>query len=296
MLFTPRGLAQATGEAVARYKAARIKNPPCVDLCCGIGGDLIALAACGSTIGVDRDDVAAFCAKFNCESLGRSNGQVVREDVRSFTFDPRSIVHLDPDRRPGGSRTVDLNYFEPNLEDLESLIDRCRAVSLKLAPATRLPDSWYARHEIEWIGHRGECKQQVVWTSPLAQQVGRRVATVLSGDGSTNDQIVQSFTDRQSPQVNDVSAYLYEPHSAVLAAGLSQELADQIGARRISNQAAYLTADRPSQTLLASCFRVIDVLHWAAPMWKSKRADCPISTSARLLVGHPTAGQSSHWC
>ena len=45
MFFAHRGLEQATDQFVAAYKASRFSPAvPVADLCCGIGGDLMALA------------------------------------------------------------------------------------------------------------------------------------------------------------------------------------------------------------------------------------------------------------
>src|SRR5688500_18840355 len=54
MFFTPLGLEQATDETVAAYKSGRFPAGPRADLCCGIGGDLLALAARGAATGVER--------------------------------------------------------------------------------------------------------------------------------------------------------------------------------------------------------------------------------------------------
>ena len=44
MFFTPEGLEQATGEAIAAYRASRFPvNIAVVDACCGIGSDALAL-------------------------------------------------------------------------------------------------------------------------------------------------------------------------------------------------------------------------------------------------------------
>src|SRR6516225_9221446 len=51
MYFTREALEQATGEAVARHRANRFARFGSVaDLCCGIGGDALALAAAGTTV------------------------------------------------------------------------------------------------------------------------------------------------------------------------------------------------------------------------------------------------------
>jgi len=61
MMLTRDGLEQASGEAVARHRAARLADGgPVADLCCGIGGDAIALARAGiRVLAVDRDPSTA---------------------------------------------------------------------------------------------------------------------------------------------------------------------------------------------------------------------------------------------
>jgi len=56
MFFTRDALEQATTEPLARYRAARFAGLGVVaDLCCGIGGDALALARVAHVIAVDRD-------------------------------------------------------------------------------------------------------------------------------------------------------------------------------------------------------------------------------------------------
>ena len=61
MLFTRPGLEQASSEAAARHRARRLAGAAApqrlADLGCGIGGDLIALAAGREVLAVDRDPV-----------------------------------------------------------------------------------------------------------------------------------------------------------------------------------------------------------------------------------------------
>lgn len=56
MYFTRAGLEQATSEVIARHRATRFDGVlRMADLCCGIGGDLIALADRREVLAVDRD-------------------------------------------------------------------------------------------------------------------------------------------------------------------------------------------------------------------------------------------------
>ncbi len=260
MFFTPRGLAQATGEVIARYKAARMADLQVADLCCGIGGDLMAIALRGSAWGVDPDSEAAFCATHNCRAIGAKDVRVVCDTAERVELDPAAAIHLDPDRRPSEKRTVELQFFRPSIADIEAILRQSSAVSLKLAPATRVPERWSREYEIEWVGHRGECKQQIVWTGRMATWLGRRVATVISSNGAAHEQLVETSSRGGSLTIAPLAQYLIEPHPAVLAANLAAELSEQVQAHPFSAEVAYLTAAQPLLSTLASCFEVIESL------------------------------------
>ncbi|HEX4289165.1 MAG TPA: SAM-dependent methyltransferase, partial [Trebonia sp.] len=73
MLFTRAGYEQSSSEPIARYRAARFGGARRVaDLCCGIGGDLLALAPGRQALGVDRDDVHARLALHNAAVYGQA--------------------------------------------------------------------------------------------------------------------------------------------------------------------------------------------------------------------------------
>jgi hypothetical protein len=56
MFFTRPGLEQASAEVVARHRSGRYgAAAQLADLCCGIGGDLVVLAAGRRVLAVDRD-------------------------------------------------------------------------------------------------------------------------------------------------------------------------------------------------------------------------------------------------
>src|SRR5690625_1299561 len=75
MFFTVDGYEQATRRSVADHRAQRIvttlgSDAHVLDLCCGIGSDLIALARAGATVdGVEADPLTAAVARANTEAL-----------------------------------------------------------------------------------------------------------------------------------------------------------------------------------------------------------------------------------
>src|ERR1700678_1344665 len=101
MLFTRAGYEQSSSEPIARYRAARFGAAHRVaDLCCGIGGDLLALASGRAALAVDRDDVHTRLALHNAAVYGQTaNVSAVVADVRDLRLDDLDAVFIDPARR-----------------------------------------------------------------------------------------------------------------------------------------------------------------------------------------------------
>src|ERR1700679_1120382 len=103
MLFTRAGYEQSSAEPIARYRAARFGAARRVaDLCCGIGGDLLALASGREALAVDRDEVHTRLALHNAGVYGEAaNVCAVVADVRDIRLDGFDAVFIDPAPRSG---------------------------------------------------------------------------------------------------------------------------------------------------------------------------------------------------
>lgn len=120
MFFTPNGVEQATRTSVATYRAARFAAAgvrSVADLCCGIGGDAIALARAGiSVLAVDRDPLTAEVARANAAALGLDALIEVRcADVTEIDTAAYDAVFVDPARRGGRGRIFDPEAYSPPL-------------------------------------------------------------------------------------------------------------------------------------------------------------------------------------
>ena len=186
MLFTRAGYEQASSEAIARYRAARLADAyrgaigRVADLCCGIGGDLIALAGLGEVLAVDRDEAHASIALHNAAVYGLADRvTAVVSDVRDVRLTSLAAVFIDPARRsgpgtasagpsPAGSaRRFRAGLSEPPLEWCAALASQVAAVCVKAAPglpADLIPPSW----EAEFIAEGRDLKEAVLWSPALA--------------------------------------------------------------------------------------------------------------------------------
>ncbi len=264
MFFTRLGLEQATDEAVARHKAERFPQGSLrVDICCGLGGDLMALATDGPAMGVDRDRVAALLAAENLRRLDRSAGHVVVADATRLALPPEAAWHVDPDRRPEGRRSTQLAWHSPDQSAVERLLKHAPQAAIKLAPAAEVPTAWQPRAELQWISRARQCRQLVVWFDRLARAAGQHSATVLTArslDAMPQTRTVTGQPGRISEVAERIERYVFDPDPAVLAAGLTGVLAKQHQLKALAAGAVYLTGDSPIDDAALDCFEVDEVL------------------------------------
>lgn len=255
MFFTDVGLQQSTDEVIAAYKAARFPTgQPIADLCCGIGGDLIALAKRGPTTAVDASADHLLFAESNV----RANGAEVADThcglAETISLQQFAAWHIDPDRRPDKRRTIRLDSFSPSQDDLEAMLRQNRNAAMKLAPATSLPPQWEEEAECEWISHHRECKQLVAWFGELTQQPGHRRATRIDGTGQATSFVA---TPIPASPASELLGYLYDPDPSLVAAGLVDAISAELGLSRISPQSHYLTGSDLIDHPLLQCFVVL---------------------------------------
>ena len=260
MFFTRQLLEQATDEQIASHKAARFPSGEGVaDMCCGIGGDLLGLAARGPVQGFDRDAVAVLLAKANCRALGIEDASISEADVTGLGVGEFGAWHLDPDRRAEGKRTIRVENHDPGTETIEQFLRENRKAAIKLAPGTKIPEAWAKSAEVEWIGNRGECRQQMVWFDELARCPGERAATVFA-PGASSPYTIRGLPIKDLPVSPALRRYVYEPHAAVLASHLTGILSERYNLPCVSPKIPYFTSDTLVSDPALACFEVEEVL------------------------------------
>ena len=166
LLLDRQGVEQASGSVVARWKAVRFGSEAVLDLCCGIGGDSMALAARGPCVAVDHDPIRAFMTEHNAGVATRV------EAIEETTLDAR-LVHLDPSRRDEstGRRHWGLEDLIPSLEVIRSIVSQVDGAAVKLGPGLPRPfPVLHERQSISFVTESERLVQAVVWTGSLARE------------------------------------------------------------------------------------------------------------------------------
>jgi hypothetical protein len=252
MWFDRAGLEQATSEVVSRHKAARFRDAasPVLDLCCGIGGDAIALADGAAVIAVDRKPGACLATRWNAEVYGVADRIETRaEDVTAVPVEGR-LLHIDPDRRPQGRRSVRIEDHVPGLEFLQQLTAHPAGGAIKLSPASNFGGK-FPGCEIELVSVDGECKEAVVWFGGLRSEADWRATVLPTGATLSGDP-----WEARAAQTG-LGRYFYDPDPAVVRAGLVDVLAEELQLSRLDAAEEYLTSDALVASPFVQAFEVL---------------------------------------
>jgi hypothetical protein len=256
MWFTREGLEQASAEPLARHRAGRYAGFARVaDLCCGIGGDLCALAPGREALAVDLDPTHARMARENARLHGAGEVAAACADVRGLRLPGSLGVFVDPARRAGGRR-LPAGESRPSLAWCLPLADRVAGVGIKAAPGLPLdqvPPGW----EVELLADRRELKEAVLWSPALATTTRR--ATVFPGPHTL---AARPRSTGAPVPCRPPGAFLLDPSPAVTRAGLVEELARDLGAWKLDPRIAFLSADRPLRTPFGRLLGVDASLPW----------------------------------
>ncbi|GAA3867635.1 class I SAM-dependent methyltransferase [Streptomyces lacrimifluminis] len=264
MFFTPNGVEQSTRASVAAYRAGRFRElgvTSVADLCCGIGGDALALARAGiRVLAVDRDPLTAAVARANVGALGIGDLVEVREaDVTDVDTTAYDAVFVDPARRGGRGRIFDPEAYSPPLSWAVEAARKAPLAALKIAPGVpheAIPGDAGA----EWISDGGDVKEAVLW---FGTEPGVVRATLLPGPRVL---VGRGLPD---PQVRPVGRYLYEPDGAVIRAHLVAEVAEEVGGGLVDETIAYVTGDELRATPYAAAYEITDQLPFGVKKLKA---------------------------
>lgn len=257
MYFTRAALEQATGAAVAAHRARRYAPRGTVaDLGCGIGGDALALARAGPVLAVDRDPLRLLMARENARAWGLA-GRVapVLADLTALPPPRADALFCDPGRRVddggGGRRVFSTAAYQPPLATVAGWRAAVPALGVKVSPGIaydELPALGEA--EVEFVSERGALKEAVLWYGPL-RGAARRATLLPSG--------ATLATGGEPPPPVPVAPpgrVIYEPDPAVIRAHLVEHLAHLLGAAKLDDEIAYLTADARMPTPFARAYAI----------------------------------------
>jgi hypothetical protein len=249
MYFTREALEQSSSFAVATHRAQRFKGFGIVgDLCCGIGGDAMALSSIiPNVIAFESDPLKARMAQENAPKA-----RVLTSDVLHNKLPSMDAYFCDPSRRADGKRFLSLADYLPSPQDVLKRLPH-EAAAFKLAPGLPLEELSAFDGETEFISLDGELKECVLWLNGM--QTSRLRATALPS-GLT----IAADVPDDPPPVGPVLRYVYDPDPSLTRSGLLANFAHSTGASLIDESIAFLTSAELHASPFITAYVVDEVL------------------------------------
>ena len=260
---TSRSLQQATAWQVAQYKAKWMGDQAVYDMCCGIGGDAIALCRRGPVVAVDQDRKILSMTAANLAAHHDSTGMaaVICADVTAIQTVSGSLIHIDPDRRTDGTRFTRTDLYRPEWDAVIGLAQRTDGAVVKLAPAARVDPPTCRQTHRTWISLRGSVREQsVLFREANPYEIGTRSAVAISGDGHAK-RFAETEGQARPASTSAPREFLIDPDAAIRAAGLTEHFAARHQWSLISGPSGFLTSDeRPPEAVTTGLCQVGRIL------------------------------------
>lgn len=252
MLFVREALEQATSEEIANYHASKfLKGVRVADLTTGIGGDLIALAGRGPTVGFEIDEERAVCAYHNLRAYARE----AEVHVKSALSVPWNFEYAiaDPNRRIGGRRTINPQGFEPDPLEISQRFKALRLGLIKLSPMMEDAFLKSLGPGLEFISCGRECREALVLAGRDAP-VGTWAVHVETGE--------RLETGIASGDLEYPDVYLYDADPAAIRAHALGTLCRQAKLKPVGTSNGYLTGP---EMVRSPWFKGYEVLYAGRP-------------------------------
>ncbi len=240
-------------------------------------------------------------------AVATSKGSEVRVGLAEDAVVPEhAAVFLDPARRTARGRTWNVADFTPSWDFVLAQLASDRFVCVKLGPGVPkeiIPDDVQAA----WVSESRDVVEASLWNrlpaGPAAVVLGEDRETIIhrpvdagsAGGGEASLDAVLAGAGqpgRGGLPVRPLGRYLIEPDGAVVRAGLFEELAPARDVWLLDPHIAYLSADEPLSSPLATCFEVREVLDYdrkALRRWVAERGVGTLEIKKRGIDVDPAA-------
>ena len=266
----PVRVEQATHQTVALHKAQRFKGRQVADICCGLGGDTLALAgSADQVIALDLDTDCLRRLQFNLTELNLADKvALVKADANQALLSPNILIHIDPDRRAkdrSGRPKFQMEDFQPSLSSIFRLMQQHPGGAIKLSPGSDFETLELASNkiqiktELELISLNGECKEATLWFGELAGPC-HRSATTLPINASYQGHLSNDYIETIA--LENIGPYLFEADAALVRSGLATLFATAHHLELCMPDGAYLSGSDPNpiQSPWLTGFEVLETL------------------------------------
>ena len=287
MLLTQKGGEQASSKIMAKFHAQKLQKYDTVaDICCGLGIDLIEIAKKSKKVfAIELDEKTIRFARHNCSSVNLSNISFLHIDGNDFD-EKVDAIYIDPDRRPKGKRTADIEIMSPSMNDILKMQRITKNILIKLSPITdyrKLEIS--VNHSFEFVSENGILKEILLCLGNFAHEYKCK-ATLLPQNITLNN------LSPKCKQIISIQNYIFEPDSAIIRAGLVEQIAHQIKYDFIDENIAILTSDKLAVSGFGKFYAVQESMSYNEKKLKRKLREDGIGNLIIKTRGFPITAEN----
>lgn len=231
MLFTREALEQASAQAVADYHASRFPaGETVIDMTCGIGSDLIAIARRGPAIGYELDVERAEYARHNLGVYDVEAKVIVGDGLA--VAEGQAFLFCDPSRRTGGQRRIRATEYQPSLDQVVNATAKAQLVGIKLSPMISDAELEPYGGAVEFLSFGRECREAILW---LGKSAGNRREAVQVETGA------RLSSHEPHRFVSEPGAFVVEADPAAIRAHALGSLNDELNLSCLGESNGFLT-------------------------------------------------------
>ncbi len=257
-LFTRDAAEQASHPLVAAFHASVMKSDgvtEIVDLTAGIGSDCAAIADAGiDVIAIERDQHTAALLTHNLIQFPQAtviigDSELVAPESPAYFVDP---ARRSGTRTPTGDRALperDPERWSPSLSRVIALSESA-TVYMKAAPAFEPPSEW-SRYSIS-------VNRTLVEMFTTNSHLGNYAVVIDTRTDTTTVIKQREGSLNTSGNNNPLGSFIYEVDPAISRAGLTGQIADELGLHSIGARGMWLTGDHIPAAPYLRAYRVHD--------------------------------------
>ena len=194
LIYKKVSLEQASSELTANYKSTFIKGKRLIDLTGGLGIDSIYYSKVfDEVIYCELNKDLSEFSKSNFNELKINNISINNVDSINYlqTFNDKHFdwIYVDPARRDESKRSVDINYYSPNvIENFSLLKSKTKNLCIKVAPAFDITEAYKLFNELndfQVVSVNNECKE-VLLIFNFGKDDKYKSAVVINNNGNVN--------------------------------------------------------------------------------------------------------------
>ena len=243
----------------------------------GFGVDTTAFASkIGSVFYCETNEELARITSHNFEQLGVQNVSCYVGDGMDFLRSQKSTfdwIYLDPSRRSGSNKVINLDAYEPNILNLlEELFNSTSHILLKTSPLLDILvgiEQLRFVSEIHVVALHNEVKE-LLWI--LNRNDIQEVSITTINIGILQDQkFTFTLADETAATAlyGEPETYLYEPNAAILKAGAFNMVGVNYDIKKLSKH-SHLYTSKEKIDFPGRIFQIIEATHFSNNWNKDK--------------------------